>query len=232
MAIQDEHSLLMFSGGETRAKTGPETEGGSYFRVADALNLWDGRDIFNTNEDEEGTDTNNDISDNNTGEKKKNGSNTQQEQTTTTVRARTITEEYATDSFQNLLFSICRFYEITGSYPKKITMVSFTFKRQRFETLHANSIQWPLANFHYVGVDPPSSTGFDIIESTNGEKNNSLLPYQTDPYGCHTDILQQKRKERNPFARRAPYELTCPEMKDLLYWCGPLLIPKSRVPWG
>ena len=228
----------MFSGGETRAKTGPETEGGSYFRVADALNLWDGRDLFNNNDDEkEGATTmnnGNDINDNDTGEKKKNGSNAQHQQTatTTTVRARTITEEYATDSFQNLLFSICRFYEITGSYPQKITMVSFTFKRQRFEMLHASSIRWPLTNFHYVGVDPPSSTGFNIVESTNGEKNNSLLPYETDPYGCHTEILQQKRKERNPFARRAPYELTCPEMKDLLYWCGPLLIPKSQVPWG
>jgi len=29
LAIQDEYSLLMFSGGETRARTGPETEGGS-----------------------------------------------------------------------------------------------------------------------------------------------------------------------------------------------------------
>jgi hypothetical protein len=32
-----------------------------------------------------------------------------------TVRSRTMSEEFATDSFQNLLFSICRFYEITVS---------------------------------------------------------------------------------------------------------------------
>ena len=53
------------------------------------------------------------------------------------VRARTSTEEFATDSFENLLFSICRFREITGSYPKEITVVSFSFKRRRFEMLHA-----------------------------------------------------------------------------------------------
>jgi len=39
-AYQDPHSLLVFSGGETRGKAGPETEGASYFRVADAMKLW------------------------------------------------------------------------------------------------------------------------------------------------------------------------------------------------
>ncbi|KAL7526705.1 hypothetical protein ACHAWF_001883, partial [Thalassiosira exigua] len=208
LAIEDEDSLLMFSGGETRAQTGPETEGGSYFRVADALDLWDGRDVF--------------LGEGN----RRNG------RPRTTVRARTITEEYATDSFENLLFSICRFHEITGNYPTKISLVSFTFKRKRFESLHVNALQYPLKHFHYVGVDPTASTGFDLHESSEGEKNNSLLPFQTDPYGCHTEILQRKRKERNPFARKPPYELTCPEMKDLLQWCGPRLISKARVPWG
>jgi hypothetical protein len=63
LANRDPDSLLIFSGGETRAVTGPLTEGGSYFHVADAMNLWPP------------------------------GS---------TVRARTVTEEFATDSFENL----------------------------------------------------------------------------------------------------------------------------------
>ena len=62
-ASRDPDSLLIFSGGETRAVTGPLTEGSSYFHVADAMNLWP-----------EGS----------------------------TVRARTVTEEFATDSFENL----------------------------------------------------------------------------------------------------------------------------------
>jgi len=37
----------------------------------------------------------------------------------TDVRSRTVTEEFATDSFENLMFSICRFKEVTGSYPQK-----------------------------------------------------------------------------------------------------------------
>jgi hypothetical protein len=62
-ANEDEQSLLIFSGGETRASTGPETEGASYYRVADAMNLWPEN---------------------------------------SSVRARTISEEFATDSFENL----------------------------------------------------------------------------------------------------------------------------------
>jgi hypothetical protein len=62
-AEKDPLSLLVFSGGETRAVTGPTTEAQAYFHVADAMKLWP-----------------------------VNGS----------VRARTTTEEFATDSFENL----------------------------------------------------------------------------------------------------------------------------------
>ncbi len=214
LALDDPNSLLVFSGGETRARTGPETEGGSYFRVADALDLWDGRDVFLANDKNPDADASDSVVAN------------------STVRARTVSEEYATDSFENMMFSICRFHEVTGRYPNKISLVSFTFKRRRFETLHADALRWPLDRFHYVGIDPPPSTGFDLAESTEGEKNNSLLPFQSDPYGCHSEILQHKRKERNPFSRTAPYELTCPEMKQLLHWCGPESISKEKLPWG
>lgn len=223
LALRDEKSLLVFSGGETRAQTGPDTEGASYFHVADALDLWDGRDVFGNGGDGSHVET---------GSQSMGGNDGLKSPVQSTVRARTITEEYATDSFENLMFSICRFHDITGSYPEKITMVSFSFKQQRFETLHANALQWPLSRFKYVGVDPPSSTGFNLQEASDGEKNNSLIPFQTDPYGCHSEVLQKKRRERNPFARKAPYELTCPDMKELLKWCGPSVIPKSKVPWS
>jgi len=74
IAQQDDTSLLIFSGGETRAVTGPETEGSSYYRVADAMDLW--------------TKTSRD--------------SVSSQKQPSTVRARTITEEFATDSFENL----------------------------------------------------------------------------------------------------------------------------------
>ncbi len=238
IALHDENSLLVFSGGQTRSQTGPESEGGSYFRVADALELWDGRNVF-AHDDNDGAAAADDdafSAEKHINETLDYGNDSTNENrhpsTTTTVRARTIAEEYATDSFENLLFSICRFHEVTGSYPRKISLVSFSFKRQRFETLHVGALVWPLDRFYYVGIDPPSSTGFDLQLSSEGERINSLVPFQSDPYGCHSDILQNKRRERNPFVRRAPYELTCPDMKDLLHWCGPELISKDLVPWG
>lgn len=193
-ADKDVDSLLIFSGGETRAITGPLTEGASYFRVADAMHLWP-------------------------------------HESTSTVRARTTTEEYATDSFENLMFSICRFKEVTGSYPTKITVISFTFKQTRFQTLHAPALRWPAQQFKYIGVDPPASTGFDLDFATQGEQQNAAKPFEKDPYGCHTPILQEKRKSRNPFSRTPPYVLTCPEMKDLLTYCGPELYPPHQLPW-
>lgn len=62
-------------------------------------------------------------------------------------------------------------------------------------------------------------------------KNNSVRHFEKDPYGCHSKELQKKRIERNPFKRKAPYELSCPEIAGLLKWCGPELYPKEKLPW-
>jgi hypothetical protein len=149
-----------------------------------------------------------------------------------TVRARTAAEEFATDSFQNLMFSICRFREVTGAYPTMITVISFSFKGPRFQKMHAEALRWPEDRFRFIGVDPPASTGFDLEASTRGEYENAAKPFESDPYGCHSAVLQEKRQARNPFHRTAPYELTCPEMKGLLQYCGPKLYPKEELPWG
>lgn len=42
------------------------------------------------------------------------------------VRWRALTEEHARDSFENLLFSVCRFRELTGTYPYNITVSDST----------------------------------------------------------------------------------------------------------
>lgn len=129
------------------------------------------------------------------------------------------------------LFSICRFQEVTGIYPKKITVVSFTFKEHRFKTLHAPALRYPIENFYYVGVDPGNKSGFNLTESTLGELENAAKPFENDPYGCHTELLQLKRRSRNPFMRTPPYDISCPEMKELLHYCGPEFISPDLVPW-
>ena len=103
------------------------------------------------------------------------------------------------------MFSIARFHEVTGIYPIKITVVSFSFKQRRFETLHAPALRWPADRFKYVGVNPPDSTGFDLDRATDGETKNAAAPFEHDPYGCYSEVLKQKRKGRNPFHRTPPY---------------------------
>jgi len=42
------------------------------------------------------------------------------------------TEDESTDSFQNILFSICRFRTLVGCYPDSITLITHEFKETRF----------------------------------------------------------------------------------------------------
>jgi len=147
------------------------------------------------------------------------------------INQRTVTEDFATDSFQNLIFSICRFHEVVGSYPERITVVGFEFKRQRFENLHRAAIRFPRSQFRYFGVQPARGSRFDFAKAELGERRNSLRQFQVDPYGCHNPELAAKRDARNPFRRTNPYPLACPELRDLLAWCG-VQIFSGPLPWS
>ena len=80
------------------------------------------------------------------------------------VHARATTENYALDSYQNLLFSIARFREFTGHFPRKITVVGYEFKRARFMELHREAIRWPIEKFSYIGADPDHDGSTAAIE--------------------------------------------------------------------
>ena len=80
---------------------------------------------------------------------------------------RATTEDAALDSFQNVLFSIARFRELTGTYPTRITIVGHNFKRRRFEQLHRHALRWPKLHFTYEGV--PLGSEADEREAASGE---------------------------------------------------------------
>lgn len=71
---------------------------------------------------------------------------------------RATTENHALDSFQNLLFSIARFREVTQRYPERITVVGYEMKRRRFENLHLAFVRWPSGDggerWRYIGINP------------------------------------------------------------------------------
>jgi len=103
-------------------------------------------------------------------------------------------EERATDSLQNLLFSILLFKNTTGSYPKKIRIITHAFKSKRFLELHAAAIRWPADRIQVQGIDPVMSC--DELRSTLvGEEQSGYAPWKEDPLGLG-EILSTKRKQR------------------------------------
>lgn len=73
------------------------------------------------------------------------------------VEARAFTEDYARDSFENLLFSLFRFQQLTGRWPNHVTALGWQFKARRFH-LHRQAIAWPAERFSYYGRCQQSAT--------------------------------------------------------------------------
>lgn len=151
------------------------------------------------------------------------------------ARHRTTTEEFARDSFENLLFGICRFREAIGRYPQRVTVVGWTFKKNRFD-LHRKAIRFPESGFVFEGVNNP----VDVAKAEQGEAK-AVADFDADPYGNRESrgetengrfvkYLGDKRKDRNPFGRQHGYRTSCLELTELLDYRG--LDPFSGVlPW-
>ena len=133
------------------------------------------------------------------------------------------------------MFSLCRFHEITGHYPSKVTVVGFEFKRKRFEELHRRFLHLSPDQFEYIGLNPPSgevAEVFDIEKAEEGEKLHSLTEFSKHPSGCSDPVLMAKRLERNPFRTSPmPYAGSCPEMQTLMRYCGEGWFEGDALPW-
>jgi hypothetical protein len=159
------------------------------------------------------------------------------------VAQRTFLEEFARDSLENLVFAVCRFKEVTGRYPKQITVVGLEMKRRRFEDLHRAAIAFPASQFEYVGVDPAAksaamqikrsvaaaaTTAVDIwprasldVDTTSPD-HKTLAFFARDPFGCLSPLVD-KRAQRDPFKRQhgdLGYAGACPEMNLVFQACS------------
>jgi hypothetical protein len=159
------------------------------------------------------------------------------------VAGRQAREEFARDSFENLLFSICRFHEWGGGFPLNVTVVSWRFKRARFE-LHRRALRFPRPRFSFRGPNDPA----DLEAALRGERRRALEPFRADPYGTRTAaeriarpdptgpgpdgevFLGDKRRQRDPRGREPPYRRTCPALEALLDHRGPELFA-GPLPW-
>lgn len=72
-------------------------------------------------------------------------------------------QEHARDSFENLLFSLCRFYELTGQYPADLLVIGYDFKHERFSDLHRAALGWPDQRFKFVGTPALTSSAQEVM---------------------------------------------------------------------
>jgi hypothetical protein len=110
------------------------------------------------------------------------------------TRGRILLEEHATDSLQNLLFSILLFRQKTGHYPRSIRLVTHAFKSKRFLDLHAPAIRWPAQRMQVQGIDPVMS-GQELESTLKGEEEFGVKLWKADPLAAG-EKLSGKRKQR------------------------------------
>lgn len=152
------------------------------------------------------------------------------------VMERCYTEEYARDSFENVLFSIARFKQITTSYPARITITGFEFKRHRFMNLHLKTLQFDMEHVGYFGIDPQPPYDRDskqrrlyFEDLKRAEYKHAVVEFEKDPLG-NGPVLGAKKRSRNPFGRAHQYEETVPELE--LFFGDFLRLNGVITPWS
>jgi len=141
------------------------------------------------------------------------------------VERRAVTEEGARDSLENLLFSLCRFHELTGGYPEQVTVVGYRLKERRFADLHRGAARFPAERFRYVGTEVLEAVAHSAADGEAATRR----AWERDLYGCGGE-LERKRKRRDPFASGGHYAGSCPELRALLEHCGPGRF-EGPLPW-
>ncbi|KAK7509617.1 uncharacterized protein IWZ02DRAFT_154090 [Phyllosticta citriasiana] len=107
------------------------------------------------------------------------------------LKSRTLVEDAATDSYQNLLFSILKFRRHFGRYPRSVRVITHAFKTERFLDLHANAIRWPSDRIHVQGIDPVSRAA-DHAQNADGESKRGLSAWTQDLYGMHAPLMDKR----------------------------------------
>lgn len=135
------------------------------------------------------------------------------------LRLRIQLEVFARDSFENVLFLICRFYQVYGYYPETFTVIGFEFKRERFLKLHFETgMGISIDKVEYIGDSPnpvmlseeEQISYFDDLKRC--EYRFGYSPFSQDWYGIQPK-LQAKRIARDPFNRTHSYSETNPSLK-------------------
>lgn len=124
-------------------------------------------------------------------------------------------EEFARDSMENVIFLMCRFFELHGQYPQRVTVVGFEFKRSRFLQHHFKALSYPPENVLYVGNSPtpPEDIADAYFEDLNkSEYKYAVKLFEADWFGVG-ESLNSKKLSRNPFNRAHAFSESNPQLK-------------------
>ncbi|RAH80649.1 hypothetical protein BO86DRAFT_419945 [Aspergillus japonicus CBS 114.51] len=112
--------------------------------------------------------------------------------------ARVVAENLATDSYQNVLFSLLRFRAVAGRYPTRVTVVTHAFKRARFAEVHFPAVGLggvgSRVAVEIVGINPPEEVT-PLRELVAGEEERGIGLWRGDRYGVGR-VLGGKRVAR------------------------------------
>lgn len=116
-----------------------------------------------------------------------------------TFLERVLLEEYARDSFENLLFSLHAFKDQFGFLPEHIYVTGWKFKKTRYEQ-HFEALGINTHKYSYVGVNNPE----DLVsaEASEQQTREQFIQYPDGNGG----ELANKRQKRNPFNVQIPYD--------------------------
>ncbi len=129
----------------------------------------------------------------------------------TGIKSRAFTEDYALDSFLNLLYALFRFAQIAGVWPERISVCGWGFKRRRIAELHRTALHWG-RDFAYSSInDPPN------LDEVRKRESGTCLEFESDPFGLKPPIAD-KRAGRDHFRRVPPYSIPSLEGIPVFPW--------------
>lgn len=104
-----------------------------------------------------------------------------------------ILEEYSRDSFENILFSVCRFYEEYDQFPDGIGVCIWKPKEKRFKII-IEALKF--LNYSFLGIGEK--------EALARAEASQLETIRNDPFHRHP-ALALKRGQRDPWGKGNPY---------------------------
>lgn len=113
-------------------------------------------------------------------------------------------EEYARDSLENLLFSMCRHFQYLKSAPKSVGSCSWQFNVERYG-IFAKKLSIP--DFHVIPVGRLKN------EELISEKWAKLA--EKDPFYTKQSDSKEKYRNRDPWKKGHPYSQISPDFQRL-----------------